>query len=65
MFSPSRLITQQQRNALRNRGFTSEQIEVLLTYRTSYRTGQFANDAPTDRNLEFGRWLYRHGKISG
>lgn len=63
--SPRALPQERLRDSLRIRGFTPEQIEVLLAYRAAYRTGQFEHDAPTDRHLAFGRWLYEHGKISG
>ena len=63
--SPRPQPQKQLRDALRIRGFTPEQIEVLLAYRAIYQSGQFEHDAPTDCHLVFGRWLYKHGKISG
>jgi hypothetical protein len=66
MFTSLRFLPpDRQREALRSRGFTPEQIEVLLAYRAAYQTGQFAYDAPADYHLAFARWLYLHGKISG
>jgi hypothetical protein len=51
--------------ALRQVGFTSTQIDRLLTYRAAYRAGSYQPDPLTPRRLAFARWLYQQGKISG
>lgn len=51
--------------ALSQCGFTPAQIDRLLMYRAVYRAGWYQPDPHTPCRLQFARWLYRQGKISG
>jgi hypothetical protein len=59
------LVTQhQQREYLRQHGFTAEQISRFVAYRAFYQTGFYQGEPDAYRRLRFARWLYLQGKIS-
>jgi hypothetical protein len=49
---------------LRRVGFTSAQINRLLTYRAAYRMCFYQPDPLLPGRLDFTRWLYHQGKLS-
>jgi hypothetical protein len=64
MLPSHQLITQhQQREYLRQQGFTPEQISLLILDRAFYLTGKYQYEPGEYRRLHFARWLYQHGKI--
>lgn len=58
------LVTQhQQREYLRQHGFTAEQISRFVAYRAFYHTGFYQGEPDAYRRLQFARCLYLQGKI--
>jgi hypothetical protein len=64
MLQAESIITQdQERQSLQEQGFSEDQIALILRYRNDYTTGQYKDEPPEHRRLEFLRWLYINNKI--
>lgn len=56
---------QDQQESLHQMGWTEAHIQLFQLYRAVYRSGYFQYDSAEYHRLQFARWLYLKGKISG
>ncbi len=61
---PETIITRDEEiRCLQEQGFSEDQVALILRSRDDYTTGQYKDEPPEQRRLEFLRWLYTNGKI--
>lgn len=64
MLPAESIITQREEiQQLQEQGFSQEQIDLIVRYRTHYENGTYRDEPPEYRRLDFIRWLYTNGKI--
>lgn len=51
-------------HCLQEQGFSEQQIALILRFRDDYTSGDYKDEPPEQRRLEFLRWLYTNNKIA-